>query len=154
MRHRLVGGQLGLSQSDVRGKIDVQAQGKWAFEGKLEDLSDILVPMKSAFAPNTLETALLYNDVAKKKAYYGFPLKQQSMHVQIWQDMLEQVPPAYWIAPALASMRSRAAFGAAPQWLCGRQSRRERSLKSARAINRARTAMPMRWPTSSGSSIP
>ena len=69
---------------------DVQAQGKWAFEGKLEDLADILTPMKSAFAPNTLETALLYNDVAKKKAYYGFPLKQQSMHVQIWSDMLEQ----------------------------------------------------------------
>ena len=36
---------------------DVQAGGKWAFEGKLEDLSDILVPMKSKFAPNTLETA-------------------------------------------------------------------------------------------------
>src|SRR5215467_9151235 len=69
---------------------DVQAGGKWAFEGKLEDLSDILVPMKSAFAPNTLETAYLYNDVTKKKAYYGFPLKQQSMHVQIWGDMLEQ----------------------------------------------------------------
>ena len=25
---------------------DVQAQGKWAYEGKLEDLSDILEPMK------------------------------------------------------------------------------------------------------------
>ena len=69
---------------------DVQAAGKWAFEGKLEDLSDILTPMKSAFAPNTLETAYLYNDQTKKKAYYGFPLKQQSMHVQIWGDMLEQ----------------------------------------------------------------
>jgi multiple sugar transport system substrate-binding protein len=69
---------------------DVQAQGKWAFEGKLEDLSDILLPMKSAFAPNTLETTYLYNDVTKKRGYYGFPLKQQSMHVQIWQDMLEQ----------------------------------------------------------------
>ena len=46
--------------------------------------------MKSAFAPNTLETVNLYNDVAKKRAYYGFPLKQQSMHVQIWGDMLEQ----------------------------------------------------------------
>jgi multiple sugar transport system substrate-binding protein len=67
---------------------DVQAQGKWAFEGKLEDLSDIMLPMKDAFAPNTLEAALLYNDVTKKKAYYGFPLKQQSMHVQIWSDML------------------------------------------------------------------
>src|SRR3954465_14078891 len=69
---------------------DGQAAGKWAFEGKLEDLTDILTPMKSAFAPNTVETALLYNDQTKKKAYYGFPLKQQSMHVQIWGDMLEQ----------------------------------------------------------------
>jgi multiple sugar transport system substrate-binding protein len=69
---------------------DVQAQGKWAYEGKLEDLSDIMLPMKDAFAPNTLEAALLYNDQTKKKAYYGFPLKQQSMHVQIWKDMLEK----------------------------------------------------------------
>jgi multiple sugar transport system substrate-binding protein len=69
---------------------DVQAQGKWAYEGKLEDLSDILLPMKSVFALNTLETTYLYDNVAKKRAYYGFPLKQQSMHVQIWQDMLEQ----------------------------------------------------------------
>jgi multiple sugar transport system substrate-binding protein len=69
---------------------DVQAQGKWAFEGKLEDLSDIMLPLKDKFAPNTLEAALLYNDVTKKKAYYGFPLKQQSMHVQIWNDMLEK----------------------------------------------------------------
>src|SRR5260370_9055427 len=67
---------------------DVQAQGKWAFEGKLEDLSDILVPMKSAFAPTTLEPAPLYNAVAKKKAYYGFPLKQQSMDVQSCDSLL------------------------------------------------------------------
>jgi len=69
---------------------DVQAGGKWAFEGKLEELSDILVPMKADFAPNTLETALLLNGQTKKKGYYGFPMKQQSMHVQIWSDMLEQ----------------------------------------------------------------
>jgi len=69
---------------------DVQAAGKWAFEGKLEDLSDVLTPMKSAFAPNTLETTFLFNDKAKKKAYYAFPLKQQTMHIQIWKDMIEQ----------------------------------------------------------------
>src|SRR5581483_8989742 len=45
---------------------------------------------KSQFAPNTLETAYLYNGQTKKKAYYGFPLKQQSMHVQIWNDLLEK----------------------------------------------------------------
>ena len=67
---------------------DVQAQGKWAYEGKLEDLGDILLPMKSAFAPNTLETVMLYNDVAKKKAYYGWPMKQQSMR---WEKLLQSV---------------------------------------------------------------
>src|SRR5215469_14931230 len=69
---------------------NVQAQGKWAYEGKLEDLTDILLPMKSEFAPNTLESGLLFNNQTKNKAYYGFPLKQQSMHVQIWNDLLEK----------------------------------------------------------------
>src|SRR5690349_23164793 len=69
---------------------DVQAQGKWAFEGKLEDSSDVMTPIQDRFVPNTLEASKLYDNVAKKKAYYGFPLKQQSMHVQIWKDMLEQ----------------------------------------------------------------
>ena len=45
---------------------------------------------RTSFAPNTVETAFLYNDKAKKKAYYAFPLKQQTMHIQYWIDMLEQ----------------------------------------------------------------
>jgi multiple sugar transport system substrate-binding protein len=69
---------------------DVQASGKWAFEGKLEDITDVLKPMMDKFAPNTVETALLMNGQTKKKGYYGFPLKQQSMHVEIWSDMLQQ----------------------------------------------------------------
>jgi multiple sugar transport system substrate-binding protein len=76
-----------VSYSDV---YDFQVTGKWAFDGKLEDISDILAPMKDRFAPNTLETTYLYNDKTKKKAYYAFPLKQQTMHVEIWTDMLEQ----------------------------------------------------------------
>jgi multiple sugar transport system substrate-binding protein len=69
---------------------DFQVAGKWAFEGKLEDISDVINPIKDRFAPNTVETAFLYNDKAKKKAYYAFPLKQQTMHIQYWIDMLEQ----------------------------------------------------------------
>ena len=44
--------------------------------------------MKDRFAPVTLETAYLYNDKTKKKAYYAFPIKQQTMHIQYWKDML------------------------------------------------------------------
>ena len=69
---------------------DFQVAGKWAFEGKLEDLSDIFVPIKDKFLKNTLETAYLYNDKTKKKAYYAFPLKQQTMHIQYWKDMLAE----------------------------------------------------------------
>src|SRR5208283_6229999 len=47
---------------------DFQVTGKWAFDGKLEDLSDILTPMKDRFLPNTLETTYLYSDKAKKRA--------------------------------------------------------------------------------------
>ena len=47
-------------------------------------------PMKGRFAPVTIETAYLYNDKAKKKAYYAFPIKQQTLHIQYWKDMLGQ----------------------------------------------------------------
>jgi len=69
---------------------DFQVTGKWAYEGKLDDISDIMTPMKDRFAPNTIETTYLYNDKAKKKAYYAFPLKQQTMHIEYWKDLLEQ----------------------------------------------------------------
>ena len=67
---------------------DFQVAGKWAFDGKLEDISDILTPMKDRFTKNTLETAYLYNDKTKKRAYYAFPMKQQTMHIEVWGDML------------------------------------------------------------------
>jgi multiple sugar transport system substrate-binding protein len=76
-----------VAYSDV---YDFQVAGKWAFDGKLEDISDVIEPIKDRFAKNTVETTFLYNDKAKKKAYYAFPLKQQTMHIEYWIDMLEK----------------------------------------------------------------
>src|SRR5258708_7562364 len=81
---------------------DFQVAAKWAFDGKLEDISDVINPLKGQFAQNTVETTFLYSDKAKKKAYYAFPLKQQTMHIQYWIDMLQQAGfkeadiPATW----------------------------------------------------------
>src|SRR5919112_6371679 len=52
---------------------DFQVTGKWAFEGRLEDLTDIIEPVKARFAPNTVETTYLYNDKLKKRSYFAFP---------------------------------------------------------------------------------
>ena len=48
---------------------DFQVAARWAFEGRLEDISDIIEPIKGRFAPNTVETTALWNDRAKKRAY-------------------------------------------------------------------------------------
>ena len=83
---------------------DFQVTVKWAFDGKLEDVTDIITPMKDKFLKNTIETTYLYNDKTKKKAYYAIPMKQQTMHIQYWKDMLgeagfkESDIPAGWKA--------------------------------------------------------
>lgn len=69
---------------------DFQVAAKWAFEDRLEDISDIIAPIEGEFEPNTVSTANLWNDVEKKRAYYAFPLKRQTMHIQIWKDLLEK----------------------------------------------------------------
>jgi len=70
--------------------FDFQVAGKWAAEGRLEDLSDILTPMKASFLPVTLETVYLLNEKTGKRGYYAFPMKRQTMHIQYWKDMLAQ----------------------------------------------------------------
>ena len=67
---------------------DFQVTAKWAYDGKLEDISGVIDPIRGRFAPNTVETTFLYNDKDKKRAYYAFPIKQQTMHIEYWRDML------------------------------------------------------------------
>jgi multiple sugar transport system substrate-binding protein len=69
--------------------FDFQVTGKWAFDGKLEDITDLITPIKGTFLPEALATTWLYNDKSKKKAYYAFPIKQQTMHIEYWTDMLQ-----------------------------------------------------------------
>lgn len=69
---------------------DFQVTGYWAYEGKLEDISSVINPIRSHFAPNTVETTFLFNSKENKRAYYAFPLKQQTMHIQYWVDMLRE----------------------------------------------------------------
>src|SRR4029450_10198013 len=41
--------------------FNLQTAGRWAFEGKLEDISDVITPIKARFAPDTAEAAWLAN---------------------------------------------------------------------------------------------
>ena len=67
---------------------DFQVTAKWAFEGKLEDISSIIDPIRGKFEAAALSTTFLYNNAKQTRAYYAFPVKQQTMHIQYWKDML------------------------------------------------------------------
>ena len=67
---------------------DFRTTGKWAFEGKLEDLSDTVNAMKAEFVPDALATTLLLNGKTNTKAYYAMPVQRQTIHINYWRDML------------------------------------------------------------------
>ena len=69
---------------------DFQVTAKWAYDGKLEDLSSMIDPIRTKFEAAALSTTFLYNNATQSRAYYAFPIKQQTMHIQYWKDMLAE----------------------------------------------------------------
>ena len=53
-------------------------------------MTDIIAPLSDKFLPTTTSTTYLYNDKAKRKAYYAMPIQRQTMHFNYWKDMLEE----------------------------------------------------------------
>ncbi|HOZ63534.1 MAG TPA: ABC transporter substrate-binding protein [Burkholderiaceae bacterium] len=69
---------------------DFQVTAKWAYDGKLEDVTSIIDPINAKFEPRALSTTFLFNNATQKRAYYAYPIKQQTMHIQYWKDMLTE----------------------------------------------------------------
>ena len=69
---------------------DFRTTGKWAWEGKIEDVTDIVTPIKDEFVGEALATTFLANQKTGKKAYYALPIQRQTIHINYWRDMLEE----------------------------------------------------------------
>lgn len=69
---------------------DINWSPKWAWEGKLVDVSDVIDPIKNLYAPNALESVYLYNNNLKKRSYYAVPIEQQTIHISYWRDLLKE----------------------------------------------------------------
>nr|MDJ0703571.1 ABC transporter substrate-binding protein [Leptolyngbyaceae cyanobacterium MO_188.B28] len=71
-------------------RADFTLQPRWAWEGKLVDVSDVIEPVKNLYSPTALEAAYLYNKAENKRSYYGVPIHQQTIHIHYWRDLLSQ----------------------------------------------------------------
>src|SRR4051812_4665048 len=66
---------------------DFRPTGRWAYEGKLEDVSAVVDPLKAEFLPIAYESVYLLNKAAGKRGVYAVPIEQQTMHFFYWEDM-------------------------------------------------------------------
>ncbi|NEQ67364.1 MAG: carbohydrate ABC transporter substrate-binding protein [Symploca sp. SIO2D2] len=78
---------------------------RWAWEGKLAEVSDVIEPVKDSYNSSAIASAYLYNSATKKRGYYAVPLKQQTNHIHYWRSLLrdagirEEIPQewnAFW----------------------------------------------------------
>ena len=86
-------------------RTDFTLGPRWAWEGKLADVSDVIESVKDSYSSSAIASVYLYNNVANKRAYYAVPLKQQTIHIHYWQELLrtagvrEKIPQewdAFW----------------------------------------------------------
>lgn len=75
---------------DVMEDADFSFAPLQAWADRLLDVSDIIEPQKSKFNEVLLASKYLYNNVTKKRSYYGVPLKAASVTWHIWSSLVEK----------------------------------------------------------------
>ena len=60
----------------------------WAWNGQLADVSSVTDSLKDSYSDSALKSAELYNNVAQTQTAYAVPLKQHTIHIHYWRDLL------------------------------------------------------------------
>ncbi|NEO83124.1 MAG: carbohydrate ABC transporter substrate-binding protein [Spirulina sp. SIO3F2] len=63
---------------------------RWAWDGLLLDLSDVVKPQQEIFSPAALQAVTLYNQVEQTRSVYAVPIQQQTIHLHYWRDLLSE----------------------------------------------------------------
>jgi multiple sugar transport system substrate-binding protein len=61
-----------------------------AWDDKLLDVTDIVEPLKAKMLPISADSAYCYNNVTKKRAYYGIPYQGSVVPFHIWRPLVEK----------------------------------------------------------------
>src|SRR5215207_2183416 len=62
----------------------------YAWEDKLVDVSDIVETQKSLYNETALATSFCYNNVTKKRSFYGVPYTQATLVNHVWRPLVEK----------------------------------------------------------------
>jgi multiple sugar transport system substrate-binding protein len=69
---------------------DWQIAPKFAWDGKLSDVTDVINDLKPRYIDSHLKTGWLYNNVDKKWSYYSIPIEAQALGSHYWKDLVQE----------------------------------------------------------------
>lgn len=72
----------------VAGDRFIMPQNAW--EDRLEDVGDVIETQKSEYIKSALDSVFCYNNVKKKRGYYGVPMKGATLMEQVWLPLVEE----------------------------------------------------------------
>jgi multiple sugar transport system substrate-binding protein len=68
---------------------DWQIAPKFAWEGKLADVSDLIAELKPRYLESHLKTGWLFNKAENKWGYYSVPIEAQALGTHYWKDIVK-----------------------------------------------------------------
>jgi multiple sugar transport system substrate-binding protein len=72
------------------GSDPLYSYSQWAYEGRLVDLSDEILPFKNLFDPDAIAAATLFDATTGRRALYMLPIGFATNHIHVWRNLLEQ----------------------------------------------------------------
>ena len=69
---------------------DWEVVPNYGWQGKLTDCTDLVSELKPRYNEKFLPVSYVWNNVEKKRAYYGVPIEAQVMHIHYWRDLLKE----------------------------------------------------------------
>lgn len=71
---------------------DETLSARWAWEGALAEVSDVIEPVQQLYSPAALQASRYYNGTTQTQAFYTLPIHQQTTYLHYWQTLLDQTP--------------------------------------------------------------
>jgi multiple sugar transport system substrate-binding protein len=62
----------------------------FAYQGKLLDVTDVVDTQKEEFTKTALLNSYVYDNVAKKRSYYGVPYQTAALPNHVWRSLVEK----------------------------------------------------------------
>src|SRR5947207_7652688 len=90
MRQKIVSAMTSGVVPDVFQNTPAEIIALYAWDNKLVDLSDIVETQREEYTETALLTARCYNNVEKKRSYYGVPYTVGASMNHIWRPLVEK----------------------------------------------------------------